>query len=85
MPAMLLSAVGDGMSVVAVAWLALRIAPAGQAGMWTALAVAAYTLPATFGAAVLGRLVRSLAGTTLVSLGAALRAVAVGTIATLSL
>lgn len=85
MPAMLLSAIGDGMSVVAVAWLALRIAPADQAGAWTALAVAAYTLPATFGAAVLARLVRSLAGTTLVSLDATLRAVALGTIAALAI
>jgi MFS family permease len=73
------------MSVVAVAWLALRIAPAGQAGLWTALAVAAYTLPATLGAAVFARLVRRLAGTTLVSLDAALRAVALGTIATLAI
>lgn len=85
MPAMLLSAIGDGMSVVAVAWLALRIAPADQAGVWTALAVAAYTLPATFGAAVLARLVRSLASTTLVSLDATLRAVALGTIAALAI
>lgn len=85
MPAMLLSAIGDGMSVVAVAWLALRIAPADQAAVWTALAVAAYTLPATFGAAVLARLVRSLAGTTLVSLDATLRAVALGTIAALAI
>ena len=85
MPAMLLSAIGDGMSVVAVAWLALRIAPAAQAGLWTALAVAAYTLPATFGAAVLARLVRSLAATTLVSVDATLRAVALGTIAVLAI
>jgi hypothetical protein len=46
MPAMALSAIGDGMSLVAVAWLAVGIAPADQAGVWTALAVAAYALPA---------------------------------------
>jgi MFS family permease len=85
MPAMLLSAIGDGMSVVAVAWLALRIAPAGEAGVWTALAVASYTLPATFGAAALARLVRGLAGITLVGLDATLRAVALGTIAVLAI
>jgi len=85
MPAMLLSAIGDGMSVVAVAWLALRIAPTGQAGLWTALSVATYTLPATLGTVVLGRLVRSLAGTTLVSLDATLRAIALGTIATMAI
>jgi MFS family permease len=85
MPAMLLSAIGDGMSVVAVAWLAVRIAPADQAGVWTALAVAAYTLPATFGAAVLARLVRGLPGTALVSLDATVRALVLGTIAALAI
>jgi MFS family permease len=85
LPAMLLSAIGDGMSVVAVAWLAVRIAPPGQSGVWTALAVAAYTLPATFGAAVLARLVRRLPGTGLVTVDATLRAVALGTIAALAI
>jgi hypothetical protein len=42
---MLVSAVGDGMSMVAVAWLAVQIAPPDQAGVWTGLAVAAYALP----------------------------------------
>jgi hypothetical protein len=32
LPAMLLSAIGDGMSLVAVAWLAVRIAPPSQSG-----------------------------------------------------
>jgi MFS family permease len=85
MPAMLLSAIGDGMSLVAVAWLAVGIAPTGQAGLWTALAVAAYALPATFGAAALARLVRGLGGTALVSLDATLRAITLGTIAVLAI
>jgi MFS family permease len=85
MPAMLLSAIGDGMSLVAVAWLAMRIAPADQAGVWTALAVAAYALPATLGAGVLARLVRRLPGTALVTVDATLRAVALGTIAALAI
>jgi len=85
LPAMLLSAIGDGMSVVAVAWLAVGIAPPGQSGVWTALAVAAYSLPATLGAAVLARLVRGLPGTALVTVDAALRAVALGTIASLAI
>jgi MFS family permease len=84
LPAMLLSAIGDGMSVVGVAWLAVRIAPPGQSGVWTGLAVAAYTLPATFGAAALARLVRRLSATSLVTADAALRAVALGTIAALA-
>jgi MFS family permease len=85
LPAMLLSAIGDGMSLVAVAWLAVRIAPQGRSGVWTALAVAAYALPATFGAAVLARLVRRLPGTALVTVDATLRAIALGTIAALAI
>jgi MFS family permease len=85
MPAMLLSAIGDGMSVVAVAWLAVRIAPPGQSGVWTALAVAAYALPATLGAAGLARLVRGLPATALVTADATLRAIALGTIAALAI
>src|SRR5215470_15684281 len=85
MPAMALSAIGDGMSLVAVAWLAVGIAPPGQAGEWTALAVAAYALPATFGAAVPARFVRRLPSTAMVTADAALRAVALGTIAALAI
>ena len=85
MPAMLLSAIGDGMSVVVVAWLAVRIAPQSQSGVWTGLAVAAYALPATFGAAALARLVRGLPGTALVTADATLRALALGTIAALAI
>jgi MFS family permease len=84
MPAMLVSALGDGMSMVAVAWLAVQIAPTGQAGVWTGLAVAAYALPATFGAAALSRLVRRLPALRLVAADASLRAVALGLIAVLA-
>jgi MFS family permease len=80
---MLVSALGDGMSMVAVAWLALALAPPEQAGVWTGLAVAAYTLPATLGAAVLGRPLGRLAGVTLVAVDASLRAVALGVVAVL--
>ena len=81
LPGMLVSALGDGMSLVAVAWLAVEIAPAGREGVWTGLAVAAYSLPATIGAALFGRLVRGFAGARLVCVDATLRAVALGTIA----
>lgn len=84
MPGMLVSALGDGMSLVAVAWLAVQIAPPDQAGVWTGLAVAAYALPAPIGAAVLARLVRRFRGAQLVGLDAALRAVALGTVAILA-
>ena len=84
LPAMLVSALGDGMSMVAVAWLAVQIAPPGQAGVWTGLAVAAYALPATVGAAALARLVRGFRGVRLVAVDATLRAVALGVIAVLA-
>ena len=84
LPGMAVSALGDGMSMVAVAWLAVQIAPADQAAVWTGLAVAAYTLPATLGAAVFGRLVRRFSGAGLVAADASLRALALGTIAVLA-
>jgi MFS family permease len=84
LPGMLVSALGDGMSLVAVAWLALQIAPSGSEGVWTGLAVAAYSLPATVGAAVFGRFVRGFSGARLVAVDATLRAVALGTIAVLA-
>jgi MFS family permease len=85
MPSMLLSAIGDGMSVVAVPWLALRIAPSDQPGVWTAVAVAAYTLPSTLGTGALARLVRRLPATALVTADATLRAIALGTVAGLAI
>jgi hypothetical protein len=36
LPATAASALGDGMSAVAIAWLALRLAPAGSRGLWVA-------------------------------------------------
>jgi MFS family permease len=84
LPGMLVSAIGDGMSMVAVAWLAVQIAPPDRAGVWTGLAVAAYALPATVGAAALARLVRGFRGVRLVAVDASLRAVALGAIAVLA-
>ena len=39
------SYLGDGMSFLAVAWLAIELAPQASAGLWVGGAVAAYTLP----------------------------------------
>jgi hypothetical protein len=47
------SALGDGMSTVTIAWLAVRIAPASEVGLFVGLAVAAYTLPGVIGAVAL--------------------------------
>jgi MFS family permease len=52
------SYLGDGMSFVAVAWLAIELAPQATAGLWVGAAVAAYTLPGVVGALVLGRRLR---------------------------
>ena len=84
LPAALVSSLGDGMSLVAVAWLAIQLAPPAQRGVWTGLAVAAYALPATVGTAILGPLVRRLDGARLVALDASLRAVALGAVAGLA-
>jgi MFS family permease len=84
LPGVLVSALGDGMSMVAVAWLAVQIAPPDQVGVWTGLAVAAYALPAAVGAAVLAPLMRRFRGAQLVALDAALRGVALGTVAILA-
>ncbi|GAA4217775.1 hypothetical protein GCM10022220_51300 [Actinocatenispora rupis] len=81
LPAVAVSALGDGMSMVGVSWLALRLAPVGQRGLWVALAVAAYTLPGAAGVALFGRFLRSRPAARLVSWDATLRAAAFGTIA----
>ncbi len=56
------SYLGDGMSFVAVAWLAIELAPPATVGLWVGGAVAAYTLPGVVGVLVLGRRLRSAAG-----------------------
>jgi predicted MFS family arabinose efflux permease len=52
------SALGDGLSTVTIAWLAVSIAPTGGVGLFVGLAVAAYTLPGVIGAVAFGRLLR---------------------------
>ncbi len=52
------SFLGDGMSFVAVAWLAIELAPQATAGLWVGGAVAAYTLPGVVGALAFGRRLR---------------------------
>ena len=42
---LVVSSLGDGMSTVTIAWLALAIAPPHGAGAFVGLALAAYTLP----------------------------------------
>jgi predicted MFS family arabinose efflux permease len=80
LPVFAVSAIGDGMSAVGVAWLAIRIAtPAGR-GLVVGVAIAAYSLPGAAGAVLLARPLRGLASRRLVAADAALRAVALGVI-----
>jgi predicted MFS family arabinose efflux permease len=74
------SAIGDGMSAVGVAWLAIRIASPADRGLVVGVAVAAYTLPGAAGAVLLARPLRRLAGRRLVAADATLRAVALALI-----
>lgn len=83
MPAFLISALGDGMSLIAIPWLALQIAPPQHRGAAVAITVAAYTLPGLLGAVLLDRLWHGAEPKVLVAADSALRATAFGLIALL--
>jgi DHA3 family macrolide efflux protein-like MFS transporter len=76
LPGLVVSALGDGMSLVAISWLALELAPATQRGMWVAIAVAAYSLPSAVGGVLLGRFMNGRGGAQLAGWNATLRAAA---------
>ncbi|MFF9126602.1 MFS transporter [Streptomyces sp. NPDC014889] len=80
MPVFALSDLGDGMTVVAVAWLALALGPDGGRGALAGTAVAAYVLPGALGALTLGRWMRRLPARRLLVSDSALRAVLLGTV-----
>lgn len=77
------SSLGDGISMVTIAWLAVRIAPAGDLGLFVGLAVAAYTLPGVLGALAFGRVLRGRPARLLLLAHCLLRAVCLGAIALL--
>ncbi|MEV4412910.1 MFS transporter [Catellatospora sp. NPDC049609] len=77
------SYLGDGLSVVAISWLAIQIAAPDRAALVVGAAVAAYTLPAALGALVLSRWLRRADARTLVTANALLRGGALGTAALL--
>jgi MFS family permease len=79
------SALGDGLSVVTIAWLAVVSAPPGDTGLFVGIAVAAYTLPGVVGAVVLRRYLATRPAREMVLGHAALRAGCLGTIAVLSI
>ncbi|MEU3454994.1 MFS transporter [Micromonospora sp. NPDC006766] len=80
LPGLAVSALGDGMALIAVTWLALQLAPSGQRGTWTAIAVAAYTLPSAAGTMVFGRYLSGRGGAQLARWDAILRAAALAAI-----
>ncbi|HEY6500206.1 MAG TPA: MFS transporter [Streptosporangiaceae bacterium] len=80
LPGYAVSAIGDGMSAVAIAWLALQLAPPGSRGLWAGAAVAAYGLPGAVGTVVLRRWMRGRPSLRIAGADATLRAVALGAI-----
>ncbi|MBB5873719.1 putative MFS family arabinose efflux permease [Allocatelliglobosispora scoriae] len=76
LPGIAVSSLGDGMSTIAVSWLALQLAPPGRGGAYVAVAAAAYTLPGAVGALLLSRFLRGRPGAQLAGWDAMLRAVA---------
>ncbi|WP_174530812.1 MFS transporter [Micromonospora maritima] len=80
LPGLTVSALGDGMAVVAVSWLALQLASPGQRGLWVAIAVAAYTVPSVVGTLVFGRVLGGRGGAQLAGWDATLRAGALAAI-----
>jgi hypothetical protein len=80
LPGAAASALGDGMSAVAIAWLALKLAPPGSRGLWVGAAVAAYSLPGAVGAVALRRWLSGRRGARLVFVNAVLRAVALASL-----
>jgi predicted MFS family arabinose efflux permease len=80
MPVLALSDLGDGLTVVAVVWLALTLGPEGGQGALAGIAVAAYVLPGALSALVLGRWMRRLPARRLLVADSVLRAVLLGAI-----
>jgi MFS transporter, DHA3 family, macrolide efflux protein len=85
LPGLVTSALGDGMSAVAIAWLALKLAPFADRGLWVGAAVAAYSLPGAAGAVLLRRWLRGRTGTRLALANAVLRTLALGLAGVLAL
>jgi MFS family permease len=77
------SALGDGMSAVTIAWLGVRVAPEGALGVFVGLAIAAYTLPGVLGGVAFDRVLRGRPARALVLVHCLLRTAFLGMIAAL--
>ena len=80
LPGLTISAIGDGMSTVAIGWFALQLAPRGEGGTWVAVAVTAYLLPSAAGGVLFGRFLRGRSGAQLAGWNAVLRGSALAAI-----
>jgi len=80
LPGIAASCLGDGMSAVAISWLAIELAPEHQRGLWVAIALAAYGLPGAFGAILFNRLMSGRDGAQLAGWDATLRFCALGAV-----
>lgn len=74
-PGFLISFLGDGMSALGIAWLALKLAAPDSRATVVGLAIAAYSLPAAIGSFTLGRWLSSRSGRSLILLDSLLRGV----------
>ena len=72
-PGFAVSFLGDGMSTLGIAWLALRLASPDNRGAVVGLAVAAYTLPSVIGSFTLGRWLSTRSPKSLILLDSLLR------------
>lgn len=81
--AMGVSSLGDGMSAVTVAWLAIQVGPSRHVGIYVGLALAAYTLPGVAGALAFAPLLRGRDARSLVLAHCLLRAGFLGAIGVL--
>ena len=81
-PAVAASDVGDGMSIVAIAWLAIEVAPQAAVGPYVGVAVAAYVLPGALGALLFTRWLQRLPARRLLRADACVRAVFLGAVPT---
>jgi hypothetical protein len=84
LPGFATSSLGDGMSAVSVAWLAVQIAPRGRAGILVAVSLAAFELPAVVGGLGLARWFGHRSGRFLLTANCLLRGVFLGAAAALA-
>ncbi|WP_088281106.1 MFS transporter [Kineosporia sp. A_224] len=84
LPGLALSAVGDGMRIVALSWLALDLAPPGRGATWVAVCSAVAVVPGLVVALLGGRPLGRLPAVTLGTADALVHATALGAVPVLA-